>query len=125
MGGTFGFLSSFQPQPKHESGPPGLQTDVLGLVLACHPAQRQPLCEQEETQGDVRRREHQTEAWRVSHSAISYVMCNCGALAVKIYGCFLAPGSINMCLFCVLLHNIIANMIGKRRAGDRVVSVVT
>ena len=84
VGGTFGFLSSFQPQPNHESGPPGLQTDVLGLVLACHPAQRQPLREQEETQGDVRRREHQTETWRVSHSGISYVMCNCGASAVKI-----------------------------------------
>lgn len=79
VGGTFGFLSSFQLQLNHESGPPGLKTDVLGLVVACHPAQQQQLPEQEETQGAVRRREHQTKAWRVSQSGISHMTYTCGA----------------------------------------------
>ena len=83
MGGTFGFLSSLLPQPNHESGPPGLQTDVLGMVVACHPAQQQPLPEQEETQGYVCRREHQTKAWRVSQSGISF-MIHCLAAIVEL-----------------------------------------
>lgn len=65
-GGPFGFLSFTQLQFNHEGGPPGIKTDVHGLVLACHPAQQQPLPKQEEAQGAVRRRDHQTKAWRVS-----------------------------------------------------------
>lgn len=81
VGGTFGFLSSFQSQPNHESGPPGLKTDVLGLVVACHPAQQQPLPQQEEAQGALRRREHQTEARRVSQSWICCITCIYGAVS--------------------------------------------
>lgn len=61
-----GFLSSTQLQFNHEGGPPGTETDVHGLVLAGHPAQQQPLPKQEEAQGAARRRDHQTDAWRVS-----------------------------------------------------------
>lgn len=104
-GGTSGFLSSFQPQLNHESGPPGLKTDVLGVVVACHPAQQQPLPEQEEAQGALRRGEHQTKAWRVRKSRISCVTCNLSAASVvKIY--LLAPGSY---LFCMLLYSASTN----------------
>lgn len=65
-GGPFGFLSPTQLQLNHEGGPPGVKTDVHGLVLACHPAQQQSLPKQEEAQGPVRWRDHQTKARRVS-----------------------------------------------------------
>lgn len=108
VGGTFGFLSSFQPQPNHESGPPGLQTDVLGLVVACHPAQQQPLPEQEETQGDVRGREHQAKAWRVSQSGISRMAYNCGACISVLW--------LYRRLFCMLLYSVITNMVWKGKS---------
>lgn len=57
VGGTSGFLLSLKPLLNHESGLSGLKTDVLGLVVACHSAQQQPLPEQEKKQGAVRRRE--------------------------------------------------------------------
>lgn len=77
VGGTFRFLSSFQSQLNHESGPPGLKTDVLGLVVACDPAQQQQLPKQEETQRAVRWREHQTEAWRVRKTGMSCMVSYC------------------------------------------------
>lgn len=61
-----------EPRPNHESGPPGLQTGVPGLVVA----RQQPLCEQEEAQGAVRR-EHQAEAWRVSQRQNSRMVLCC------------------------------------------------
>lgn len=99
VGGTFGFLSSFQPQLNHESGPPGLKTDVLGLVVACHPAQQQPLPEQEETQGAVRRREHQTKTWRVSQSGISH-LTPCFVVAASAVFCGFT-GGFSICYFTI------------------------
>lgn len=104
VGGTLGFLSSLLPQLNHESGPPGPQTDVLGLVVACHPARQQPLHEQEETQGYVCRREDQAKAWRVSERGIS-CMTRCGAAsAVKMYllvFCGFMGGFETVCCFTV------------------------
>lgn len=79
VGGTFGVLSSFQLQLNHESSPPGLKTDVLGVVVACYPPQQQPLPKQEETQGAVCGRERQTKAWRVSRCGTSNMTYACGA----------------------------------------------
>lgn len=67
---------SFQPQPNHECGPPGPKTDVLGLAVACHPAQQPPLPKQEETQGVISWREHQAKTWRVSQmSGRAVILC--------------------------------------------------
>lgn len=108
-GGTLWFLSSLQPLLNHESGPPGPQTDVLGLVVACHPAQQQPLPKQEETQGYVRWREHQTKAWRrVSKKAgflvwlVALLHFDGAASAIKTFW-YLVPifmgGFLNVCCF--------------------------
>lgn len=77
VGGTLGFLSPCYRQLHHESGPPRLKTDVLGLDVAGHPAQQQHLPEQEETQRAVRWREHQAEARRVRNTFHSF----CDAVA--------------------------------------------
>lgn len=90
--GTSGFL--FLLQHNHEGGPPGLKTHVLGLVVACHPAQQQPLPEEEETQGAVRWREHQTKAWRVSQSGISCMTYAAEAAPDILIYCYYQPNCI-------------------------------
>lgn len=64
--GSFGLLSSAQPRSNHEAGPPGAAADVHGLLLACDPAQQQPLPQQEAAQGAARGGDQQAEARRVS-----------------------------------------------------------
>lgn len=86
--------------------------------MACHTAQQQQLPEQEETQGTVCRREHQTKAWRVSQSGIFPMTYNCGdASAVKraIFYCFRQS---------MLFYNAITDVVRKLRAGDWIISKI-